>query len=69
MAVWTAGFRQSIRSGGAIVQKIRSDLKAIQDWDDKDFLTTTWTERVAMTIRRERKKELIGKLYEIAARN
>lgn len=51
------------------MQKIRSDLKAIQDWDDKDFLTTTWTERVAMTIRRERKKELIGKLYEIAARN
>lgn len=48
---------------------LRAELKAIQDWDNRNFRMATWTERAAIAIRADRKKELTRKLQEIAARN
>ena len=47
----------------------RAELKAIQDWDKRDFPIATWTEQVAISNRRARKAELIDMIREIAVRN
>lgn len=47
----------------------RAELKAIQDWDKHNFPIITWTEQVAVLIRRARSAELIDKIREVALRN
>ena len=52
-----------------MLEILRAELKAIQDWDERGFPIATWTEQVAISIRLARKAELIGKIREIATRN
>lgn len=50
-------------------QSLRAELKAIQDWDNRDFRITTPLEEAAVPIRKARRMELICKILEIAALN
>jgi len=50
-------------------QSLRAELKAIQDWDNRDFRITTPMEEAAVPIRKARRMELICKILEIAALN
>ena len=53
----------------SMFQSLRAELEAIQDWDNRDFRITTPMEEAAVSIRRARRMELIGKILEIAALN
>jgi hypothetical protein len=52
-----------------MLQKLRAELKAIQNWDKKNFPINTLTELAAISIRAERKAELIRKITEAAEQN
>jgi hypothetical protein len=52
-----------------MLQSLRAELKAIQDWDNSNFRIATPMEMAAVPIREARKAELIRKILAIAARN
>ena len=58
-----------VRWESSVLEIYRAELKAIQGWDERDFPIATWTEQVAISIRRARRVELIAKICEIAVRN
>jgi hypothetical protein len=53
----------------SMFQRVIAELKAIQDWDSRDFRITTPMEEAAVPIRKARIMELICKILEIAALN
>jgi hypothetical protein len=52
-----------------MLQRLRDELKAIQDWDNNNFPVRTLVELAAVPIREARKMELIRKIRDLAARN
>jgi len=53
----------------SMLQRLRDELKAIQDWDNNNFPVRTLVELAAVPIREARKMELIRKIRDLAARN
>lgn len=52
-----------------MLQRLRAELRAIQEWDRKGFVITTAIEALAVPIREARKEELIVKIRQIVERN
>jgi hypothetical protein len=52
-----------------MLEKLRAELKAIQEWDRSNFQIETQTELDAIPIHQRREAELIRKIREIAALN
>jgi hypothetical protein len=53
----------------SMFHSVRAELKAIQDWDNRDFRITTPMEEATVAIRKARRAELICKILKIAALN